>query len=142
MRPLNYLLLAAGVPALVALVTVGGEPKYLLPNLAFYAVPQVLWWLFCIVWWACGRPPRNRGLFFGGIVAADLLLLYLAWPNGESERWLLYLEGSPVAVVLGGLAGGFAKRLFPKAQLGAPPNGGPAPPPANSGIGPGPPSVG
>src|SRR5580692_2747418 len=110
MKPVKYFLLAGCVPLLVALFTLWDEPKYLLPNLLFYAAPQMFWWLFCLVWWACWRPPANRGLFFGGIGAADALLLYLALIGGESERWLLYLEFSPVAAAIGGLAGGIACR--------------------------------
>ena len=123
MKPFKYFLLAGGIPVLVALFTLWDEPKYILSNLAFYAAPQILWWLFCIIWWACWGPPRNRGLFFGGAVAADLLLLYVAWSSGESEKWFGYLYGSPVAVVLGGFAGGVARKLFKKNQACDEPNG-------------------
>jgi hypothetical protein len=141
MKPLKYFLLAGFVPVLVALVTGGGEPKYILPNLAFYAAPQMLWWLFCIIWWARWGPPGNRGLFFGGIVPADLLLLYMVLSGGESEKWFGYIQFAPVAVVLGGVADGVARRRSPKAQPAAPPNGGPAPPSGKSGVGQGPPDV-
>jgi hypothetical protein len=118
MKPVKYFLLAGSVPLLAALITVGSAPKYLLPNLVFYALPQMFWWVFCVIWWACRKPPENRGLFFGGIGAADLLLLYLAFTNGESERWLLYLEAAPVAAVIGGLAVRFCAKTPP----GAPPS--------------------
>ena len=128
------------VPVLA--LTVGGGDSL---NLAFYAAPQILWWLFCIIWWACWGPPRNRGLFFGGIVAADWLLLHMVSSGGESERWFGYILFSPVAVVLGGfaggLAGGVARRLSKKAQPAAAPNGGPATRLGHSGVTEGPPSV-
>jgi hypothetical protein len=52
----------------------------ILPNVAFIAIPQVAWWLFCMIWWALWKPLRNRGLLYGGIAGADLLLLWMVWP--------------------------------------------------------------
>jgi hypothetical protein len=141
MKPFKDILLAGAVPVLVALYTCWDEPKYILSNLVYYAAPQILWWLLCIIWWSCWGPPRNRGLFIGGIVPVDLLLLYVAFSPGESEKWFYYFERSPVALVLGGLAGGLCGKLFHRPQPGAPPNGGPAPPPGNSSVIGGPPSV-
>ena len=141
MKPLKYLLLAGCVPVLVALFTCWDQPKYILANLVYFAAPQILWWLLCIVWWSCWGPPRNRGLLIGGIVLVDLLLLYVAFSPGEAEKWLYYFLRSPVAVALGGLGGGICGKLLLRPQPGAPPNGGPATRSGNSGVTEGPPSV-
>jgi hypothetical protein len=148
MKPLKYFLLAVCVPALVAVYSGRGEPQYIFSNLVFYGAPQVLWWLFCIIWWSCWRPRRNRGLFFGGIGAAGVLLLRTAWycfRSDNSDGWWFYIDYSPASLVLGGLAGGIAgtiaRRLSKKAQLGTPPKGGPALRFRNSGVSEGPPSV-
>jgi hypothetical protein len=116
MKPLRYFLFASSVPVLVALYTCWNAPKFMLINLAFYVAPQASWWLFCLIWWGFWRPPRNRGLFFGGIVLADLLLLRLALSTGDGLQWLAYLSYAPAAVVLGGFAGGLASRLRSRPQ--------------------------
>jgi hypothetical protein len=127
MKPLRWVLLASSVPVLVAFYISWYAAKDLLDNLAFSVAPQAGWCLFCLVWWGFWGPPRNRGLFFGGIVLADLLLLDLAFSNGDGLQWLRYLYFAPVAVVAGGFAGGLAGRLWLKPQLGASHlNGGPA----------------
>jgi CDP-diglyceride synthetase len=141
MKPLRWFLLASSVPVLVAFYTCWKDPKYMLDNFAFYVAPQAGWCLFCLVWWAFWGPPRNRGLFFGGIVLADLLLVDLALSKGDGLQWLGYLYFAPAAVVAGDFAGGLVGKLWLKPQLGASPNGGPARHPGNSGVTEGPPSV-
>lgn len=121
MKPLRYFLFASGVPVLAALYTCCNAPKYMLNNLAFYVAPQASWWLFCLIWWGFSGPPRNRGLFFGGIVLADLLLLRLAFSSGDGLQWLAYLYYAPVAAVVGGFAGGFSARLWLKPRPNTPP---------------------
>jgi hypothetical protein len=116
MKPLRYFLFASSVPVLVALYTCWSAPKYMLSNLAFYAAPQASWWLFCLIWWGFWGPPRNRGLFFGGIVLADLLLVRLALSSGDGMQWLAYLYYAPVAVAVGGFTGGLAARLWSRPQ--------------------------
>jgi hypothetical protein len=116
MKPLRYFLFASSVPVLVALYGGWSEPKYILSNLAFYVAPQASWWLFSLIWWGFWGPPRNRGLFFGGIVLADWLLVRVALSTGDGLQWLAYLLYAPAAVVVGGLTGGLAARLWSKLQ--------------------------
>ena len=134
MKPFRYLLLAGGVPVLVTLYIPcfrHEQPEYTLINFVLTAVPQILWWSLCIFWWGCWGPATNRGLLIGGIVLVDLLLLYVAFSPGEADNWLYYFLFSPVAVALGGLAGGICGKLLQQPQPGAPPlNGGPLPPAA------------
>ena len=134
MKPFKYFLLAVCAPVLVALSTCWDDPKYILSNLVYYAAPQTLWWLLCIIWWSCWGPRKNRGLFVGGIVLVDLLLLYVAFSPGESEKWFYYFERSPVVLVMGGLAGALCWRLFFPPQPCAAPDGGPATHISNSGV--------
>jgi hypothetical protein len=140
-RPLKYLLLAGCVPVVVALWTCWAEPKYILPNLAYFAAPQLIWWLFCVIWWSCWRPPRNPGLFIGGVLPVDFLLVYVALSPGDSLKWFSYLYGAPMALVAGGLVGGLCGRLFRRPQPSASPNGGPGTLFGNAEASEGPPSV-
>jgi hypothetical protein len=127
MKPLRWILFASSLAALVAFYTCWyATPKELRDSFVFHVLPQAFWCLFCLVWWGCWGPPRNRGLFFGGIALADLLLLDFTLSRADGLQWLGYLHFAPVTVVAGGLAGGLVGRLWLKAQLGASVNVAPA----------------
>lgn len=126
MKSLRWFLLASSVPFMVASYSCWYDPKCLLDDFVLYVLPQAGWCLLCLVWCSFRGPPTNRGFFFGGIVLADLLLLGLAIPRGNGLQCLEYLYFAPVAVVVGGCAGGLAGRLWLKSQPGASSNGCPA----------------
>jgi hypothetical protein len=96
------------------------ELVYLLPNLAFIAVPQLAWWLFCVIWWAVWKPVRNRSLLYGGIAGVDLLLLFMVWPwlcgqRRDEMAWLAYYYYCLPAILAPGVICGYIEQLRRKA---------------------------
>ncbi len=82
----------------------------LLSNFAFLAAPQILWWLVCTICWTCWKSSRNCGCFLGGIVGADLLLVFMIWLclSGRNENamgWLWYVVYCLPMILVGALIG-------------------------------------
>ena len=97
------------------------ELAYILPNLALISIPQVVWWLLCcIIWLAVRKPVRSRSLLYGGIVGADLLLLFMIWPwffgrKRDEMAWLFYFLYSWAPILAGGAICGVIGLLRRKA---------------------------
>jgi hypothetical protein len=91
------------------------------PNLALISIPQVVCWLLCcIIWLAVRKPVRIHRLLYGGIVGADLLLLFMIWPwffgrPRDEMAWLFYFQYSWAAILAGGAICGIIGLLRRKA---------------------------